>query len=321
VFGGLVADLWDGGPVGRVLLVALGLFLAGPVLRGLITLARSLLRKLKGLIDALLFKLQTSWRVEAAHLIDGSPIFEDLPEDVLSDLAGRVARRRFPAGKPVFRRGDRPTAFYVVREGTLHVLDEDADTGKERVIRTLTRGDTFGELGLIDGAARSATVRPVVDTELFEVDESTFDRLLAEMVNVPEFAPTLQQAAELRTLGPFASLASSDIAMLLEHGEWVNVPPGQTIVDKGAEGDAFYVIGAGQVDIEKGGEVVDKQGPGSHFGEIALLADVPRTATVVARTPVRVYRLDREGFDSVVAGAFRRGTLAPASVVERTSQH
>ena len=321
IFGGLIRELWDGGAVGRGFLVVLGLFVAGPLLRGGIALARAVLRKVRGAIDSIRFRLQTRWRIEAAELIDGSQLFDDLPEDVLSDLAGRVILRRYPAGKPVFRQGDRPEAFYVVRRGTLQVVEEDPDTGKERVIATLARGDTFGELGLIDGAPRSATVRPVDEAQLFEVGEGTFDRLLSEMVNVPEFEPTLQQAAGLRSLAPFASLGSSEVALLLEHGEWLNAAPGAVLVEQGDPGDAFYVIGSGRVEVTRDGEVIRTQGAGSYFGEIALLMDVPRTATVAATTPTRVFRLDREGFEQVLAAVFHRGGLAPAVTVGRTSQH
>lgn len=320
VFGGLISQLWNGGPLGRAFLVALVLFITGPVLRGAVTLGRSLVKKVMGVADSIRFRLQTSWRVEAAQLLDGSPMFDDLPEDVLSELAGRVILKRYPAGKAVFRQGERPVAFYIVRKGSLHVVEEDEQTGKERVIRTIGRGESFGELGLIDGAARSATVRPVVDTELFEVDESTFDRLLSDMLHVPEFAPTLQQAAEIRQLKPFASLGSADVAELLEHGEWINVPPDTAVVEEGAEGDYFYVIGSGQADVIQGGELVRTLGPGSHFGELALLMRIPRTASVIARTPVRAFRLDREAFDGVVAAAFRRGVVS-AAPMERTSQH
>jgi CRP-like cAMP-binding protein/Zn-dependent protease len=321
IFGGLISQLWNGGVLGKALLVVLGLFIAGPILRGLITLARAAKKKVVSLLDKVRFRLQTRWRVEAAELLDRSAMFDDLPEDVLSDLAGRVNLRGYPAGKPVFRQGDRPDAFFIVRAGSLEVLEEDLETGKERVIRTLAPGDTFGELGLIDGAPRAATVRPIMDSQLFEVDESTFDRLLSDMVHVPDFQPTLQQAAELRGLAPFASLGSTEIAMILDHGRWLNVAPGEVFVEQGQAGDAFYVIGTGQVEVIRDGQVVNSLGPGSHFGEVALLADVPRTATVIARTPTRVFRLDAEGFDQVVAGAFRRGSLAQAVIVGRTSQH
>jgi putative peptide zinc metalloprotease protein len=320
IFGGLISRLWNGGTLGRVFLAALGLFILGPVLRGAISLGRSVVKKARGVIDSIRFRLQTAWRVEAAQLIDGSPMFDDLPEDVLSELAGRVSLKRYPAGKPVFRQGERPIAFYVVRKGSLHVIEEDERTGKERVIRTIGRGETFGELGLVDGAVRSATVRPVQDAELFEVDESTFDRLLSDMLHIPEFAPTLQQAAEIRQLKPFASLGSADVAELLEHGEWINVPPDTAVVEEGAEGDFFYVIGSGQADVVQGDDLVRTMGPGSHFGELALLMRIPRTASVIARTPVRAFRLDREAFDGVVAAAFRRGVVS-AAPMERTSQH
>jgi CRP-like cAMP-binding protein/Zn-dependent protease len=321
IFGGLIADLWDAGLPGKLLLFALALFIAGPLIRGAIVLFRSILRRARSLRDAIRFKLQTRWRVEAAHLIDASPMFDDLPEDVLSDLAGRVRLGRYPAGKPVFRQGDRPDALYIVRTGALHVIEEDLETGKERVLRTLGRGDMFGELGLIDGRPRSATVRPAVDAQLFEVDESTFDRLLADTVHAPDFAPTLEHAMELRSLQAFSALSSSDVEMLLEHGGWLNVAPGETVIREGEEGDAFYVVGSGRLEVLRGEELVGRLERGSHFGEIALLQNVRRTATVRAKTPARVYRLDREGFDRVVADAFKRGTLGAPAVVGRTAQH
>jgi CRP-like cAMP-binding protein/Zn-dependent protease len=321
VFGGLISELWGAGLVGRLFLVALLLFLAGPVIRGLISLARALLRRLKSLLDAVRFRLQTRWRVEAAHLIDRSPMFDDLPEDLLSDLAGRVSLGRYPAGKPVFRQGDRPDAFFIVRSGTLQVIEEDPATGKERVLQTLGRGDTFGELGLVNGTPRSATVRPSEEARLFVVDESTFDRLLAGMLTKPDVAPTLQMAAELRSLPPFASLSSSDVALLMEHGDWVNVAPGETIIRQGDDGDAFYAVGSGKLDVYRDDEPVGDLESGAHFGEVALLMNSPRTATVVARTPCRVFRIDREAFDSVIATAFRRGTLVEHTTVARSAQH
>jgi len=321
IFGSLVSRLWNGGPVTRLLLLALAVFLAGPVIRGGIGLVRALGRRLRMLWEQVRFRLQTSWRVEAARLIDSLDMFADLPEDVLSDLAGRVHLRTFPAGKPVVRQGDRAEAFYVVRRGTLQVVEADPESGAERVLRTLGPGESFGELALVEAAPRSATVRAVSEAQVFEIDKGTFDRLLADMIQVPEFAPGLQRIAELRALPAFSTLEPDELSDVLAHGTWVAVAPGQTLIEQGEVGDAFYAIAAGQVEVFEDGVLKRTLGPGAFFGEIALLMDVPRTATVVARTPVRAFRLDREGFDRVLLRAFRRGTLKPTSVADRTWQH
>jgi CRP-like cAMP-binding protein len=90
---------------------------------------------------------------------------------------------------------------------------------------------------------------------------------------------------------------------------------------EGDEGDSFYAVSSGRFDVEAGGQLKQTIGAGSYFGEIALLLDVPRTATVVARTPARVFRLNRAGFDRLLAGSFRRGTLDPTIPVSQTLTH
>jgi CRP-like cAMP-binding protein len=321
VFGGLIETLWDGGVVSRVLLVIVGVFLAGPVLRGLVALLRSLVGKVRALWAHVRFRLETSWRVEAARLLDALPTFGDLPEAVLSDLAGRVVLRTWPAGKPVVRQGERADAFYLVRRGTLEVLEEDRDTGDEKVLRVLGPGESFGEVALATSTARTATVRAVTPVELFEIDRSTFERLLVDTADIRTFAPTFQAMAELRELPAFSSLEPDELMQLLEHGEWRTAAPTEVLIQQGEPGDAFYVIGAGRVDVLRDGELVNTLGPGAHAGETALLTDAPRNATVVARTPARVFRLDRAGFDRLMAEAFRKGTVNPSADADRTWEH
>jgi CRP-like cAMP-binding protein/Zn-dependent protease len=321
IFGSLIARLWHGGLVTRLLLVALILAVIGPVVRGAINFVRALGRRLRALWSRIRFRLERTWRVEAATLIDALPIFDDVPEEALNELAGRVRLGTFARGQPVIRQGERAAAFYVVRRGTLQVVEENPETGNERVLRVLGRGESFGELGLTEAAPRSATVRALEEAEVFEIDKGTFDRLLADMVTVPKFAPTLQAAAELRELPCFAHLEPDELGELLQRGEWINLSPGEAVFEQGEAGDAFYAIRRGQVDVVQDGELQRTLGPGSFFGEIALLLDVARTATVVARTPVRAYRLDREGFDRLVRDSFKRGTLNPYISPDRTWQH
>jgi CRP-like cAMP-binding protein/Zn-dependent protease len=321
VFGSLVSRMWRAGVATRALLVVLGLFVASPLVRGAVNLFRSLGRKLRLVARRIRFRLEQSWRVEAAELIDALPLFDDVPEEFLNDLAGRVRLRSLSGGQAVVRQGDRASAFYVVRRGTLEVVEEDPETGNERTLRVLGRGEAFGELGLKESGRRSATVRALDEAQVFEIDKSTFDRLLADMVSVPEFEPTLQEIVELRQLPCFARLEPDELAELRQRGRWVNVSPGETVVEQGEAADAFYAIGSGQVQVYEDGQLVGTLGPGSYFGEIGLLLDVPRTATVVALTAVRAYRLDRGGFDGLVRDSFAKGTLNPAAGVGRVSEH
>jgi CRP-like cAMP-binding protein/Zn-dependent protease len=321
VFGPLVTRLWDGGTYTRILLVALALIVTGPVIRGAISLSRSIVRRLRAIWRRIRFRLETRWRVEAAELVDALPVFDDVPVDVLDELAGRVRLRTLASSQPVFRQGDRPTAFYVVRRGVLEVVEEDPDTGEERSIRTLGRGDSFGELGLVSNAARAATVRAVREAEVFEFDRGTFDRLLADMIHVPEFEPTLQQLADLRDQPCFAHLGTDQLVELLDRGGWLMVAPGQAVIEQGDTGDSFYAVSSGKFDVVTDGDLKQTIGPGAYFGEIALLLDVPRTASVIARTPSKVFRLDREGFDRLLAGSFRRGALDPTIPVNQTLTH
>jgi CRP-like cAMP-binding protein/Zn-dependent protease len=319
IFGSLISALWNGGTGSRLILLVLALFVAGPAVRGLITLVRTTIKRLRAAWRKIKFKFETSWRVEAAEMIDALPAFDELQEGVLSDLAGRVRLVTYRPGEPVFRQGDRPSAFYVIRKGTLRIEEEHPDTGDTVVLRTLGRGDSFGELALLESSPRTATVRAVDDAELFAVDEATFDRLLAIAIEVPKFALTLQTMAELRDMPAFSTLGTEELDELLDHGSWVTAAPGEVLVQQGAVGDAFYALRSGQVDVIRDAKRLATLGPGSHFGEIALLRDVPRTASVVARTPVRAFRLDREGFDRVVREAFHRGVLKPPA--DKTWQH
>jgi CRP-like cAMP-binding protein len=278
------------------------------VIRGLFTLAKTVGKRVNEVISSARFRAERSWRVEAAALIDSLPAFDDLDEGVLSDLAGRVTAHTVRDGQTVFRRGDVADAFYVVRSGTIHIEDVQED-GDVVILTALGRGDAFGELGLLGSAPRSATARANGESTLFKIDKATFDSLLADGIDAPTFAPTMQAYAELRSLPLFRGLTTQDLALILDHGHWLTPAPGDELITEGEPGDAFYAIGAGQVDVTRDGKAVASLGPGDHFGEVALLTDAPRNATVTAHTAMRVFRLDRQGFIDVVARSLPRSAI------------
>ena len=320
VFGGLISSLWNDGPATRFLLFLLVLFLAGPLIRTAIDGVRAISARVGALWRRLVFRFQRGWRVEAVRLIDASPLFDDVPEEALGQLAGLAKLRTFTLGQPVFRQGDRPEGFFVVRRGAIEVVEE-LPGGRERVLQTLGRGATFGEVGLVEGTARSATVRAAVRSDVFAFDKGAFDAFMADAIHVPSFAPTLQAITELAGLSCFAHLGADELGDLRRFGTWIGVAPGATIIQQGETGDAFYAIGSGRVEVTKDGALIRTVGAGAFVGEVALLFDVPRTSTVTATTPVRAFRLDRRGFDLLLRGAFRRGQLQTHPPAGRTWQH
>lgn len=95
-------------------------------------------------------------------------------------------------------------------------------------------------------------------------------------------------------------LAPRIVERLARDAEREEVPAGDAVVRTGEPGSRFYVIAAGRVDVAVGGVPVRELGAGDWFGEIGLLYDVPRSATVQALTDVSLWALDRESFLSSV---------------------
>jgi len=96
-----------------------------------------------------------------------------------------------------------------------------------------------------------------------------------------------------------------------------NVGSGETVFAQGDGGDALYVIEDGTLDVVQDGAVVATLGAGGYFGEIALLRDVPRTASVIAKSEARLLTLDRGPFLATVTGNATSSRNADVVVADR----
>jgi predicted MFS family arabinose efflux permease len=106
----------------------------------------------------------------------------------------------------------------------------------------------------------------------------------------------------LRSIPMFAPLPPATLEELASSLEPVRVAAGAEVFRQGDPGDRFYVIGDGEVEVQVDGQPQTVLGQGEYFGEIALLRDVPRTATVSARRDSLLYALERDEFISAVTG-------------------
>ncbi|HJY31491.1 MAG TPA: MFS transporter [Actinomycetota bacterium] len=115
-------------------------------------------------------------------------------------------------------------------------------------------------------------------------------------------APDAEILGLLRAIPFFAPLPAPAMERVMADLIATEAAAGDLLIREGDPGDRFYVIVEGEVAITRRGEHVSEQGPGAYVGEIALLRDVPRTASVTAKTPLRLLALEREPFLLAVTG-------------------
>jgi MFS family permease len=128
------------------------------------------------------------------------------------------------------------------------------------------------------------------------------------------------RAGELRLLRgiPMLSPLSGPILERLAGGiSRMTLPAGSIAVREGDPGDRFYIIEAGRCDVSVNGQVVRRLGPGEGFGEIALVRDVPRTATVIVVEDAVLLGIDRGPFVDALGGQARSRTIASVLVDDR----
>jgi hypothetical protein len=142
-------------------------------------------------------------------------------------------------------------------------------------------------------------------------------RLAAIDAARPHLDPELLRL--LREVPIFAPLPAYQLEQLALNAIPTNVEAGEAIIEEGEHGDTAYVIAAGRVAIHKIGETVAEAGPGDYFGEIALLRDVPRTATVTAVDSAELFGFQRDVFLGAVTG-HRRSFAEANDAVDRRGE-
>ncbi len=116
---------------------------------------------------------------ESVELLSRVPLFSELSRAELERISRVSVARSYPAGVRVFHEGDHSDACYLVRKGDLRVTREHPD-GRAIALATLGAGDIFGELAMLDGEARSASVETLTDSELLALPAADVRRLLAD---------------------------------------------------------------------------------------------------------------------------------------------
>lgn len=229
----------------------------------------------------------------------------------------------------VISQGDQGDYFYIVESGSFDIYInqsgklEPGPAGLGDKVATITVGGTFGELALMYGAPRNATVvSAAADCTLWALDRVTFRRILMDYT----FTRRRMYEKFLAEVPLLSSLNDYERAKIADALESCKFPKGATIIREGDAGEAFYLLEDGEASAYKR-ELempVKNYAKGDYFGELALLNDQPRAASVVCVTDVRVATLGKDGFQRLlgpVEGIMRREKYVGVETVDPLHKH
>jgi CRP-like cAMP-binding protein len=252
------------------------------------------------------------WREVATRALAHVPFLEGIPEEALLRVIALSRLKKSPPDTVVVRQGEYGSSMYVLLSGLMEVIDESDK--KQKAIATLGSGEYFGELSLVYGRPRAATVRAITDCELVEIPRDAFERsFCCHFTAAKAIQEKYAQVRLLSRMTLFTELAPAEILFLTRYLEDVAFRAGEVIVRQGDEGDSFYVLtdGTARVLVESrdGRREIARLSSGECFGETALLGAGQRTATVEAVTEVKCLRLPGDVFFQLVDRSPQLGSL------------
>ncbi|KAF3760502.1 camp-dependent protein kinase activity/conidium formation [Cryphonectria parasitica EP155] len=236
-------------------------------------------------------------------------LFKHMDDEQRTQVLSAMQEKPIPAkGIKVITQGDAGDYFYVVEKGSFQVYVNQAGSmrpgadGMGSQVGTIEAGGSFGELALMYNAPRAATV---VSAEahcvLWALDRLTFRRILMEST----FQRRRMYENFLEEVPLLKSLTSYERSKIADALETQKYPTGTVIIREGDPGYDFFLLESGECDAYKEGLHKERINlrhytKGDFFGELALLNDAPRAATVISSTEVKVAKLGKNAFQRLL---------------------
>lgn len=219
-------------------------------------------------------------------------LFGNLDEEACRSVLQSLQEKKCGSGEEIITQGDEGDYFYIVESGAVEFIKDGVK------VNSSGAGSSFGELALMYNAPRAATVVATQPCVLWTLDRVTFRKILLDGTHQRRsmYDGFLKEVPILSDLGSYErnKLADALTSQVVEAGT--------AVITEGEAGDAFYLVESGEAEVTKKGEsgVVATLKQGDYFGEVALLNDLPRQATVTAKTKLKVATLGKDGFQRLL---------------------
>ena len=225
-------------------------------------------------------------------------IFNSLEDQDFTQVIDAFEEKRFNAGDYVIKEGDQGDVVYLVDTGELDCEKTFKKGDKPTFLKTYYPGESFGELALLYNAPRAATIKAKTDCILWALDRGTFNNIVKEAAvkKREKYENSLKNVPILSTIDHY------ELGQICDAVNSAKAKKGEYIIKQGEKGDKFYILDEGEAyaakvfNIGEEEQNVKDHKKGDYFGELALLRDEPRAASVVAKCDCKLITLDRLAF-------------------------
>lgn len=228
-------------------------------------------------------------------------MFKALQSEDMEMLVDAMKEESFTPGTVVITEGERGENLYIVDEGSFEWVKKNSD-GPDTPLKTYTEGEMFGELALIYGWARTATILCNEPCKAFSLDRQTFNHLISGNT-IERNERYLEMLSSVQILKTLDNYEKSRILDVCEH---VTFNDGELVIKEGEAGDDFYILLKGDAVATKTIEgfeedqVVKEYSSGDYFGERALIKNTVRAANIIAKGEMKCLKLSRQDFKKLL---------------------
>lgn len=312
--GPMAAELTASGPAGAAAVAVIVLVFVSPLVIGVAQRLVGMARSAYGAVRVRAGADAQRVVLERMRILARVRFLANLTPQALAALADHVREERVAPGSIVVTHGERADRFYLVREGRLEAIGVDG-----ALLNRIIPGEGLGELALLDGTPRTATVRAVEPAVLWSIDRGHFHRWVRDRFEVAaRIRASGEERERLRARPFFKALGEAELERLAAKLVLRRIGAGDYVFRAGEPGDRYYLIREGTAEVlAPDGRQVRTLGADGDFGELALLFDRPRTMSVRALSDLTLLSLARHDFEALVRASGEK----PSTFRERTAHY
>lgn len=237
-------------------------------------------------------------REKLMAIISELPLFNYFSNELLNMILDKSQDLKVPEGKSLIQQGDVGNELFVLMQGEVKVIKDLID-GQSKEITTLKPTSIFGEIAAIEECQRTAHVITSKPSHLLSIPANIIRHAAEESQYIREihaFKNIIMINQFFSSAPLFRELPEDVIHMFMMKGKIENYENNEVVFRQGTKGNGFYLIIRGEVDVQINGNKVSQIKQGGFFGEISVIADVPRTASIVAHPQTMLLKVSPDAF-------------------------